>query len=264
MERAMLLLAYVVAQGKHEGAGSPRVATYEASRLASHEVPEPLRGLVEAARALIFSSGNHCAEARESASASSEVGELEASHEWLDGVDAEVVATDLEYARRLLVDGALACCALRGGDPSEAGRLIDATAVDARGLGLAPERVLLLQTLAATAMGDDDGARLFANQIEPARLTAPDRARLRLLRDAIAASGEHGLRDAALRLAERDWLLSAMLEAVVDAMERDGLLERLESQAEYQVARGFLAAEARVFVVAGEIYPFFEQQHLDR
>ncbi|MCB9615633.1 MAG: hypothetical protein H6722_24640 [Sandaracinus sp.] len=261
-ERATLLLAYVVAQGRHEDAGPLPVATYEASRLDASRLPPALRGLADAARALVFSSGDHCDRVRELARRD-EVGpspdELRA---WLSDLDADAVAADLEHSRRLLLDGAVACCALRDGSPVEAAKRIEATAFDARALGVAAERDVLLRAFAATARGDRDEARALLDQVGVDTLSVADRERHRMLRDAVASTRRQALDDASVRLVDRDWLMSAVLEAVVDALSRDGLLVHLEARPEADAARRFLAGEAHVMRAARELHPFFDQAHL--
>ena len=264
VERATLLLTYLVAHARHEAAASPPVVTYEASRLVASELPEPLRGVANAARTLVYASGGHCERAAEAATASARGPSAEDVAGWLESLEAPTVAADVEHARKLLIDGALACCALRARDRVESARLIEATVRDAQGLGLDDARIRLFQAFAAVARREPEQAREILDSVDPAELEKFGEGRLRLLRDAIAGAGEESLFDAAIRLADRDWLLSAMLEAVVDVLQRDGLLEVLEEQPEVRAARQLVAAEAELFSIARKAYPFFDQAHLRR
>lgn len=258
-ERVALLFALVA-----DRAGEPPqvplpVAVYEASRVDAEAIGEPFVGMVRAARALVYSSADLCELARSEAAASTRAPDADALDELVSTTDAATVAEDLEHARRLLVDGSVACCAVREGAVVEAAKRIEASAADASLLGVSPDRVAILRAFAATARRDRDTARRLVDTVRAADLAPADRERHRMIRDALASPDDHGLSDAMVRLVDRDWLLALVLEGVVDALERDGLRAALDRQPLARSAWQFVSAEASVLAAARALDPLFDR-----
>lgn len=261
-ERVALLFALAA----HRAGGPPQVplavAVYEASRVDPNASGDSLAGMVHAARALVYSSADLCDRARAEADASMRAPsaeELTAVALGGLGSDAATVAADLEHARRFLVDGAVACCAVREGAVVEAAKRIEASASDAAALGVRPERVAILRAFAATARRDRTSARALVDSVRAAELEPADRERHRMIRDAIASPDDHGLSDAMVRLVDRDWLIALVLEGVVDALERDGLRDALAEHPAARAAIDFVAAEASVLYAVRSLDPLFDR-----
>lgn len=261
-ERVALLFALAA----HRAGGPPQVplpiAVYEASRVDPSAGGEGLSGMVHAARALVYSSADLCERARAEADASTRAPTAEElADDDLRGLasNAATVAADLEHARRFLVDGAVACCAVREGAVVEAAKRIEASAADAAALGVRAERVAILRAFAATARGDRTSARALVDSVRAAELEPGDRERHRMIRDALASPDDHGLSDAMVRLVDRDWLLALVLEGVVDALERDGLHDALAEHPAARAAIDFVAAEASVLYSARALDPLFDR-----
>lgn len=265
-ERALLLLGMLVVLGRDGTDAVPApVLLYEAWRLDPEALRASVRPFLHAMRAWAYSHGGLCDLASEEgrrAMAEPDAAVVERAVARLTergATDPEAILADLGRVRRLLGDGARACCDIRGGAHHAAAERFEPRLDDAAGLDIDAPRLALLRAWVALEGGDAAVAQSHIADVREADLRVEDRPRYKMLRDTLAVPDPASADDALARLVDRRWLSQLILQAALDALERDGLLGALELSAASREAISVAAGEGAALDAAREMFPFFDR-----
>jgi len=249
-DRFAVLLAMAASDVKERRRVSRHVLAYEATRTDVDALPSALRPLAHGLRAYAFTRDGACdAVTREGRTARALTHRPASEEDRL-----------LDLAHRMLVDGSMACCAMREGRIDAAATELERVADDAAALGVATQYEGMLRAWAALARGEGESARGELEGIDTSRLEEDDVARLRTLRDALA-SGPDGAREALFRSSEAQWLSSIVITSVVEAAATTELHALLEDEPRADAALRFVEAETAVSRAARDQHPLFDHAH---
>lgn len=240
-----------------------RIPTYallhEARALSPSELGSPHRELAHAARAYAHAVGGYChmverLEEVAPPSAAELVG-------WVEGEQERAAAARrLGQLRRFLVDGSLACCAMRAGRPEETARRLELSVRDAELLGVSERRLPLLEAWAAVLAGDRARARELLDELPRDRLHEDDQEAHRIIRSALAIEGEDAASRAMEGTTRAAWLSRLVVAGALEVVEGSELAGLLWTGEPARAAERFVRGEAAVIAAARRVAPFFDQR----
>ncbi|MAQ13937.1 MAG: hypothetical protein CMN30_03975 [Sandaracinus sp.] len=266
-DRLHVLLAMVWSERNPQQ--SERMPLYavlnEARALEPSALDPSLRGLAHAAQIFAHSTGGYCELVEPM------VPEVERDipptlmGEWVEAEeDRAAAAATLAQLQGFLVDGSLACCAIRDERFEETKARLQASIGDAERLGVCEQRMPLLRAWAALLADDRDAAREHLALSDPTELHEDDVEAHRVVSSALAIEGEDATHRALMGSTRVNWLSRVVVGGAYDAMAESALARRLRDAAAADAARRFVAGEIAVIAAARRIDPFFERERSAR
>ena len=263
LDRMHLVLAMLWSEvATDEDARIPRYALlHEVRSLEPESLDRAFEGLALAAKAYAYSSGGYCDLVEPLVDGERVDPPPEAMGAWADG-DRERgdAARNLGHLQRFLVDGSLACCAMRSGRVELTAQRLERSIADAERLGVCEHRLPLIRAWAALLRGNRELARQEIDRVDVAELHESDFARLRLIRSALATEGTDAAERALLRTMDQHWLSRLVVSGAFEAIETSNLAPVLRDGEAARAARRFVEGEVAVVAEARRIDPFFEQR----
>jgi len=233
---------------------------HEARGLEPSQLDASYAGLAMAAKAFVHASGGYCDLVEpmiDEATAEVPTSQMAA---WIDDDDdPAAAAVTLGRLQRLLVDGSLACCAMRSEGFEETAARLERSIADAEALGVCEKRLPMLRAWVALLRGRRDEARRELQTVAVSELHEDDRESHRIIRSALATQGEGAPGRALVGTSRVDWLSRLVVAGVLEAVEDSPLAPVLRTGEPARAAEELVRGEAAVIDAARRIDPFFEQ-----
>jgi hypothetical protein len=234
---------------------------HEARALEPQALEPSLRGLAHAVKIFAHSAGGYCELVEPM------VGEVERDipptvmAEWTEEPEARKDASaTLAQLQGFLVDGSLACCAIRSERFEETRARLHESIQDAERLGVCERRMPLIRAWAALISEDRDAARQELERLSPSDLHDDDVEAHRVVRHALATEGDDAAHRALMGSTRVNWLSRVVVAGAYEAVGDSALAGRLRDHEAAQAAQRFVAGEIAVIHAARQIDPFFERE----
>ena len=263
LDRMHVVLAMVWSERHPElGDRMPVYALLHEARALEPQVLEPsLRGLAYAAKVFAHSAGGYCDLVEPMVSEVERDLPPTVMADWVaDEASRAPAAETLAQLQGFLVDGSLACCAIRSERSAETEARLRQSIDDAERLGVCERRMPLIRAWAALLSDDRERAREELQALNPADLYEDDVEAHRVVRSALATEGDDATRRALMGSTRVKWLSRMIVAGAYEAIGESELSGRLRDGDAAQAAQRYVAGEIAVIRAARRIDPFFERE----
>jgi hypothetical protein len=262
MDRLHLVLAMLWSERHPERARRiPQYALlHEARALEPTQLAAPYAELARAAQAYAHASGGYCDFVEPMSEGAPASLDATAMMDEIGDADPEVAALRLHRLQRFLVDGSLACCAMRNDRMAETAERLQQSIADAESLGICDKRLPLLRAWTAVLNGEDEEARRQLGLLPPPEeLHDDDHEAYRIIRSALATGGARAASRAHVGTTRVEWLSRLVVAGALEAVEGSELAGPLRTSEAARAAQRLVCGEAAVIDAARRIEPFFDQ-----
>jgi len=234
---------------------------HEARSLDPRTLEPSLRGLAYAAKVFAHSTGGYCDIVEPMASEVERDLPPTVMADWVaEESGQEPAARTLSQLQGFLVDGSLACCAIRSERYEDTRARLQESIDDAERLGVCERRMPLIRAWAALLSDDREQAREELAALSPDDLHDDDVEAHRVVRSALATDGDDATHRALMGSTRVKWLSRMIVAGAYEAVEDSGLSRRLRDSDAARAAQRFVAGEIAVIRAARRIEPFFERE----
>lgn len=234
---------------------------HEARALEPQALEPSLRGLAHAVKIFAHSTGGYCELVEPMVSEVERDLPSTVMSDWVEGPEARKdAAATLAQLQGFLVDGSLACCAIRSERFEETRARLRKSIEDAERLGVCERRMPLIRAWAALISEDRDAAREELERLSPSDLHDDDVEAHRVVRHALATDGDDAAHRALMASTRVNWLSRVVVAGAYEAVGDSALAGRLRDGEAARAAERFVASEIAVIHAARQIEPFFERE----